>query len=195
MVKPEPVLCRPVLVKPVSRLERLALGQGRRLELPTYPWQRRRYWLPSGPAGQGHGGSDLLHPLLGAPTHLAESQAEVFTARLSLQSHPWLADHRVFQSVVFPATGFLELALSAGAQVGLPRVEELTLVSALLVPESAGAAVELQLLLHAEDAEGRRALSIHSRAVAGAPEAPHINIEWVAVRNRQPSARDFSLSN
>ena len=145
---------------------------GRRLELPTYPWQRRRYWLPSGPAGQGHGGSDLLHPLLGAPTHLAESQAEVFTARLSLQSHPWLADHRVFQSVVFPATGFLELALSAGVQVGLPRVEELTLVSALLVPESAGAAVELQLFLHAEDAEGRRALSIHSRAVAGAPEAP-----------------------
>jgi acyl transferase domain-containing protein/acyl carrier protein len=143
---------------------------GRRVELPTYPWQRRRFWLPSGPVAPRPAAADLLHPLLGGLTQLAE--AALFTAQLSLHSHPWLAEHRVFDEVVFPATGFLELALAAGAQVGLPLVEELTLVAPLVLPAAEGAAVEVQLLLNGEAGAGRRTLAIHSRPAAAAAGEP-----------------------
>ncbi|WP_420712980.1 hypothetical protein, partial [Streptomyces sp. MMG1121] len=64
------------------------------MELPTYAFQRRRYWLDapavSGDAGSfGLGGAD--HSVLGAVVRLADEDGVVLTGRLSLRSHPWLA--------------------------------------------------------------------------------------------------------
>ncbi|WP_243713448.1 type I polyketide synthase, partial [Actinomadura sp. 6K520] len=88
----------------------------------------------------------------------------MFSGRVSLQSHPWLADHAVHGTVLFPGTAFVDLALHCGEQAGLPHVEELTLQSPLYLPEQG--AVDLQVTLDPAD-DDRRAITVHSRPAAG----------------------------
>ncbi|MGQ5640948.1 MULTISPECIES: acyltransferase domain-containing protein, partial [unclassified Streptomyces] len=136
-------------------------------ELPTYAFQRRRFWpsaaaLPAKDLGAvGLGSAE--HPLLGAAVELAGGDGEVLlTGRLAPAVQGWLGDHVVAGSVVFPGTGFLELALRAGESAGCDRVEELTIAAPLVLPERGG--VRVQVRVGAADGSGRRLLEIHSRA-------------------------------
>ncbi|MEZ0095916.1 type I polyketide synthase [Streptacidiphilus sp. EB129] len=141
--------------------------------LPTYPFQRERYWLEATAPETDLTGAGLLrpdHPLLGAAVPLADSDGFLFTGRLSLRTHPWLADHGVFGQVLFPATGFLELAVRAGDEVGLGHVEELTLEVPLVLPATGG--LLLQLTLGAPDQAGSRPLSVHARPDDDAGDEP-----------------------
>ncbi|MEV5829021.1 SDR family NAD(P)-dependent oxidoreductase [Spirillospora sp. NPDC052242] len=132
--------------------------------LPTYPFQRQRYWTTTR-SGKGDVRAAGLvtnsHPLLGAAVDLAAGPGAVFTGRLSLETHPWLADHAVTGTVLFPGTGLVDLALHAGLQAGANRLDELALEAPLLVPEKGG--VHVQLTVGEPDGEGRRALTVHSR--------------------------------
>ncbi|MFF9352725.1 SDR family NAD(P)-dependent oxidoreductase [Streptomyces sp. NPDC014734] len=151
----------------------LFAGTGaRRAELPTYAFQRRPFWLSNGPDG-GDASSIGLHaadhPLLGAALELPDSDGVAFTGRLSLATHPWLADHAVMGTVLLPGTAFVELALRAGEHVGCDRLDELTLEAPLILPERGG--VQLRLSLAADEA-GRRALTLHSRAENAPADEP-----------------------
>ncbi len=144
----------------------------RRTQLPTYPFQRRRYWLDRTPgAGSSPGAIGLRpagHPLLGARIAQPDGDAVEFTGVLSTHTHPWLADHVVGGTVLVPATAFLEMAVHAGAVTGCHTVEELLMPAplALLSHES----VELRVGVREKDADGRRALSVHSRPSDGDAE-------------------------
>ncbi len=153
------------------------LPGARRVALPTYAFQHQRFW-PKAVRARGNaasmGLSSAEHPLLGAAVELADSPGEVlFTARLSLRSHPWLTGHVVAGSVLLPGTAFLELALRAGEEVGCGRVEELTLAAPLVLPEQGG--VQVQLSVGQADAAGRRAVSVYARpdVVAEGPWTRH----------------------
>jgi acyl transferase domain-containing protein/acyl carrier protein len=139
----------------------------RHASLPTYPFQRRRYWL-SGRSGGGDASSFGLgsadHPLLGATVAMADGEGVLFTGRISPQSHPWLLDHVVLGAVLLPGTAFLELALAAARRLGVEAIEELVLRAPLVLEEHE--AVQVQLSVAEPDEEGRRELLIHSRPEA-----------------------------
>jgi acyl transferase domain-containing protein/NADP-dependent 3-hydroxy acid dehydrogenase YdfG/acyl carrier protein len=141
-----------------------------RVTLPTYPFQRQHYWLLTSPetgdvAAAGLASAD--HPLLGAAVGLADERGWLFTGRLSLDTHPWLADHAVMGCVLLPGTAFVELALRAGREVGCELMQELVLEVPLLLPATGW--VQLQVSLSEPDEDARRRVEIYSR-VEGTPE-------------------------
>ena len=152
-------------------------ARARRVRLPTYAFQRERYWLNALPntgdmvtAGQ----SSAKHPLLGSAVALADDRGWLFTGRLSAREPAWLADHVVGGVVVVPATAFLELALHVGGEVECDLLAEF-MVEAPLVLSERGAVV-LQISVGEPDESGRRDVAIHSRAqdLSGAPSTE----EW-----------------
>lgn len=72
--------------------------------------------------------------MLGAALTLAAADTVALTGRLSLATHPWLADHAVAGVVLVPGSAFVELALQAGDRAGCPHVEEITLERPLVLP-------------------------------------------------------------
>ncbi|MFE9728841.1 polyketide synthase dehydratase domain-containing protein, partial [Streptomyces sp. NPDC005794] len=136
-----------------------------RVDLPTYAFQHQRYWPRPGVGGTGDvratGLNPAEHPLFGAAVALADVDGYLFTGRLSLGAHPWLAGHALGGTVLLPATAFVELALHAGHRVGCGHLEELTLQAPLVLPERGG--VQFQLAVGAADTFGRRPVNLYSR--------------------------------
>ncbi len=140
--------------------------QGARgVDLPTYAFQRERFWIESSvDAGdlRSVGLRAAEHPLLGAVACLAgEREQWLFTGRLSIDGQPWVADHVLLDKVVVPGTAFLELAFAAGAEIGCETVQELTLEAPLVL--EARDAFELQLRVDEPNESGLRTFEIHSR--------------------------------
>ncbi len=136
---------------------------GLRVPLPTYPFERRRFWLAPSAAGDptAVGQAPVHHPFLGAAVELPGDEGLLLTGRLSLAEHPWLADHAVLGTALLPGTALLELALRAGAEAGAPAVRELTLGAPMVLPEEGALALRVRVGPPEED--GSRALAISTR--------------------------------
>jgi acyl transferase domain-containing protein len=127
-----------------------------RLELPTYPFQRRRYWPKV--SGLGSGGADgvRLSGILGSAKDLASGDS-IYTSVLSVKTQPWLAHHVIYGTVVVPGATYAAMALaSAGAPA---RVKEVFFYEPIILPDKASR--EVQLSLHPVD-DGWK-FQVHSR--------------------------------
>ncbi len=136
----------------------------RLVDLPTYAFERHWFWpTATRRAGDvrsaGLGSAD--HPLLGAAVELAGGDEYLFTSRLSVRSHPWLADHTVGGQVLVPGTALVELAVRAADEVGCPQVAELVLATPLALPDNG--AMVVQVRVGAPDGTGTRPVIVHSR--------------------------------
>ena len=144
-------------------------------QLPTYPFQRDRYWVSTPPAGDanasvaGHHVAD--HALLAAVIHHPGTGAITLTGRVSTGTHPWLADHAIGDTVIFPGTAFIELALRAGDEVGCSHLVELTLQMPLIL--SADVPVNIHVTVAAPDEAGQRPVRIYATPPDAAP-----NDQW-----------------
>ncbi len=94
--------------------ERVLPREGRRpIRLPTYPFQRSRYWGPVKPQA-AEAAVHTAHPLLGNPRPLAALPGQVrFEGSIANGRPTWLEDHQVMGDVVFPGAAYLEIALAA----------------------------------------------------------------------------------
>lgn len=159
-----------------AKIEWRKVISGRLIELPTYEFQRQRYWLESKRKQTTDvtlaGLQSPLHPLLGAMTSVAGEDSYLFSGRLSLQAQPWLSQHQVYETMIMPGTVFLELAWAAGQNVGATTVAELTLVSPLVLNEKTSR--QLQLKVEAADEKSHYRFAIYSKL-----EKNGINREWI----------------
>ncbi|WP_306457948.1 type I polyketide synthase [Streptomyces sp. SA15] len=146
----------------ISRWNPADQSAGRHVTLPTYPFQRTHYWLTPDNSRRDVAGVGLTaagHPLLGAVTEGAASV--VFTGRISLSSHLWLADHAVAGTVVLPGAAFVELAVHAADRVGCGSIRELTVQTPLVLPEHG--AVRLRVEVGEATTDGVRPIRIDAR--------------------------------
>jgi acyl transferase domain-containing protein/acyl carrier protein len=140
------------------------LPGARRVELPTYAFQHRRYWVtPSAPERAD------LHPLLTGAVVAADGEQVLLTGRLSARTHPWLADHAVAGTVVVPGAALVELAVLAGDAADCPVLEELVVEAPLVVAGEA----DFQVLAGAPGTDRRRPVAVHSRPSAETPWTRH----------------------
>ncbi|MDT3400598.1 SDR family NAD(P)-dependent oxidoreductase, partial [Streptomyces sp. B1866] len=143
------------------------------LDLPTYPFQHHRYWIePSESSGNpaGLGLTSARHPLLGAAVESAHDGSVLFTGRLSPTTHPWLAEHVVLDTAIAPGTVFVDLASWAGSETGSPLIDELTLHTPLVLPDTGG--LRLQVAVTPPDPAGVRKITIHSQPVDAPADTP-----------------------
>ncbi|PPK68487.1 type I polyketide synthase [Actinokineospora auranticolor] len=152
-----------VAVRGVDVDWRPALGSAlqRHVDLPTYAFQRARYWLATpglpGAAPALPGLTGTGHPLLGAV--IATGEGHLFTGRLATSATPWLADHVVGGATILPGTALVEFALHAGIHVGRTHLTELTLNAPVVVDRDTA----IRVVLGEPDDAGDRALAVHAQ--------------------------------
>ncbi|MBF2022481.1 MAG: aminotransferase class I/II-fold pyridoxal phosphate-dependent enzyme, partial [Hydrococcus sp. C42_A2020_068] len=110
------------------------------VHLPTYPFQRQRFWWKSPKLNECQSPiQNSNHPLLGQRLHLAGTKEIRFQAQISQDSPTYLKDHCLDTQPIFPATAYLEMALAAGANLFKSdrlRLEEFAIAQPLILPEN-----------------------------------------------------------
>ncbi|AGY58075.1 type I polyketide synthase [Gloeobacter kilaueensis] len=149
-------------------------GQERRhrLALPTYPFERQRYWLE--PLAPPVPTETALHPLIERRQHSPRQTGEQFVARLSTAWLPYLADHRVHELTILPGAAFLEAA-TAAARLSFPdqavQLEAVAIEEPLVLSESETR--DFHLLLERREAR-MTDFEIHSREEGASSDLPWI---------------------
>jgi acyl transferase domain-containing protein/acyl carrier protein len=139
----------------------------RRVSLPRYPFQRRRYW-----AAASNGGGDaaslgqrpLEHPLLAAAVEDPAGSRLTLTGTVTAASQPWLDEDDQLEMGLLPSTVLLELALAAAVEADCETVRELVLRAPLRLPDSGALSLQVEVGERRED--GGRPFSIHSRGTS-----------------------------
>ena len=157
----------------------------RKVALPTYRFQRKRYWAGSLPDASGHplagraaparNGGDS-HPLLGQRLFAAVKE-QIFESQFSANRPATLADHKIQGKVIMPGAAYLEMALAAGAALHPAAsgwcVRDLSLVEPLLLDKTP---TTVQTVV---TPEGPHAASIRVvRIAAGDGESPGAPAEF-----------------
>ncbi|WP_405822409.1 thioester reductase domain-containing protein [Streptomyces sp. NBC_01390] len=133
--------------------------------LPTYAFQRERYWVKSATRTTDVPGLGLQpggHALFGAKLELADGEGALFTGRVSARSHPWLARHSVLGAVAVPPEALVDAVVRAGDELGTGALEALVVHAPPTLP--ADGPLQLQLSVEEQSAgSASRSFTLHTR--------------------------------
>lgn len=150
---------------PIDWQQYFARYPGPAVPLPTYAFERKRFWVdPPRTVGAVPGFDPVEHPILAGCVTAASTGERLYVGTISLRTHPWLTDHAVQGQVIFPGTAFLEIAAFVTEHLGMQAVDELTVVAPLLL--SGVDAVQLQVVVDAPNV-ARRRIAVHSLSEEG----------------------------
>ncbi|KAK1178067.1 type I polyketide synthase [Streptomyces sp. NBS 14/10] len=148
-------------------------------DLPTYPFQRQRYWSAAGRQTGDVSAAGLRpvdHPQLSAATGLADGGL-LLTGRLPAAGDAgWLGEHEFADVVLVPSTALVEWTLRAADEAGCGGVEELTLQAPLTL--SAASELRVQVAVDAPDEDGSRAVRISSQPAVDTPDRADGQDTW-----------------
>lgn len=129
-----------------------------RVMLPTYPFQRQRYWyrddigydernVTTVGLVEGKEQNPILHPMLGRRLRSILKDIQ-FENQISYQRLPFLFDHQLYGTVVVPGAAFMEMGLAAAAATfgsdGY-RLENVTIQEPLILQDEGARTVQLVL--------------------------------------------------
>ena len=137
-------------------------GGGRRIPLPTYPFQRERYWFDFPQGFTRTASRPTLHPLVHERLRSRQLAGTVFQSTLRVDAPAYLTDHRIYGVPLFPATGFIEMATFAASQVldGPAALEQVQLREALALPEPGERTVQVAITAAADGGSAFEVASI-----------------------------------
>jgi acyl transferase domain-containing protein/NADPH:quinone reductase-like Zn-dependent oxidoreductase/acyl carrier protein len=121
---------------------RLYAAPGRVVSLPSYPWQRERFWVDvpaSGARSRSRRSTPEAAPLLGDALRSPALDDAIFESEISLAALPFLTDHRIDHEVVVPGASHVVRLLCAAEQLhGKPacELEDISFPAALVLPDA-----------------------------------------------------------
>ncbi|MEP6491994.1 MAG: SDR family oxidoreductase [bacterium] len=164
----------------------------RRVALPTYPFERQRYWFSASTARSAPRASSAsrvaaLHPLLDRRINSPFVPDAIFETELSLDTLPWLGDHRVLGAAVLPATAHLEATWAAASLVfgdGVSAIEDVDIHDALVTPD--GSSRTMQLAVSPAEGDSARFRIMSAETGATGADAWHAHASGTVSLKPEP---------
>ncbi|MBS2962971.1 type I polyketide synthase [Actinocrinis puniceicyclus] len=169
---------------------------GPMVQLPSYPWQRRRYWRDDEFPGRrraAHSGHPILETFMQSAT---QPSAYHWCAQVDLEQFPYLRDHAVGGTAVLPASLLLDTALAGARQIlgdKQASVHDVCFTGLTVVPENASQAT-IQLVLLPDGTDGASFRFYNRPAGQGGPGGGWSEVAHGVIRTlNQPAAQDQDL--
>lgn len=186
--------------------------RGHLVSMPTYPFQRQRYWLPNTDASfststaMNHASkrTDFARmqtrgpsPLLGESMSLSfDPRIRLYQRVLDLNALPWLVDHQVHDTVVLPATGYVEMAMTSARHAlgpGSQTLDDLAIEAPLVLVRGMPVTVQLALTIEGPDTARIRIASQY--ATPGANTAWTVHATGVVRKRVYDDAVPMSIAD
>ena len=136
----------------------------RKVVLPTYPFQRSRFWTSVPKPSPNQDAPVSGHPLLGRRVDSPKVAGAILQSEVAQDSPAFLQEHRIFDKVIVPGAAYVEMGLSAAAQVcgdGLYSVHNVSVLAPLALPDGERRTVQT-IVSGADDPSGVMTFEIHS---------------------------------
>ncbi|GAB6041227.1 SDR family NAD(P)-dependent oxidoreductase [Endothiovibrio diazotrophicus] len=180
----------------------------RKIDLPTYPFQRERFWIDA-PASREKSGR--LGALIDQMMRLPWQNQILFECRFGVDRLPLLADHKVYGAIVSPAACQLSMVLSGMAlafdSTRPGTIEDIVFPQPLSVPDDPQEAPTVHLVLTPEEGDAPRSTfrlisfhgghpqekpGTHASGVIDFPAGEEREVALESLQQRYPEAVDVA---
>jgi hybrid polyketide synthase/nonribosomal peptide synthetase FtdB len=117
---------------------------GQFVRMPRYQWRREKHWYET-PFYQQLRRGKIAHPLLGAVNSQSKN---VWDSDISLEKYPYLNDHVIQDTCLFPAAGYVEMVYGALLQhwgAGFYSIDDLKIEKGVFLSDDKNPTLKLAI--------------------------------------------------